>query len=517
MEEENQHSEKKLSEKIEHFIDKKANLILLIILIGAFFLRLKYMTINSAVWWDEADYLSLAKHFGLGLPEMSAPWRARPIPFIWGALYYLGGTENVIRFLNQLVSVAGIYLAFVVVKELFNKKLGLFSAFFMAVYHEGLFWSARVSMDLYAIVMWLLITLFFYRGYIQNQGKKYLYATGALFGFGVYAYDSMGFFAVAAFFYIIATEKLKFLKNKKFWCIALATVIAFIPLAIYHKVSFDAVYPRISNMIGPQVASGNEINRPLSANLQEYFSFFAAFPYYLKGPIFAFFIVGLLLFYELIFGFDLMMKGKEGTEHLRKDYYVLLGAFILPFMFGFVVMVSNFYFEPRYLLPAMPIYLAIAGKGLFKVQEYIAKHNYFISVAVVIAVIVVSANSQLVLADNMIKSKKDTYVHEKFGGEWLKQNTNPSDVLIGCGQSIQILYYSERKFYFNKETESLERMIREKKPKFYVLDLWDVSCQDVRYPLESQDKMQLANVWFYDQEQKQPIYLVFEINQSAYV
>lgn len=508
-----------LKDKVEGFINKRAKVILLVILIAAFLIRLKYLTINAAVWWDEADYLSLAKHFGLGLPDQSAPWRARPIPFLWSPIYYLGGTEIVIRFINLLVSVAGVYLAYILGKEFFDTKVALFSALFMAVYHEGIFWTARIGLDTYAVIMWVFITIWFYRGYIQNKGKKYLYATGAMYGFGVYAYDSIGFFAVAAFLYIIVTEKLSFLKNKKFWCIVIGAIIAFTPLAIYSKVTFDAVYPRITNMIGAQVVADEgtrEFDRPLSQNLNEYFSFFAAFPYYLKGPIFIFFILGLLLFYEVIIGFDIMMKNKEGSENLKKDYYVLLGAFVLPFMFGFVVMVSNFYYEARYLLPAMPIYLAIAGKGLFKVQDYIAKHSYLLSWALVLVVIGMSVNSQLAFADQIIKAKKDTYLQEKLGGEWLKQMTNPGDILVGCGQSIQILYYSERVLIRNEDVALLEKSIRENKPKFYVLDFWDSSCANVRYPFENQDKMQLVNAYFYDEAKQQPIYLIFAINQSAY-
>ncbi len=516
MEDSKPESDKKLSEKVESFIEKKAVLILLIILIGAFIIRLKYLTINSAVWWDEADYLTLAKHFGLGLPEQAAPWRARPIPWIWGLFYYLGATEYFIRILSLLVSVGGVYLAFVIGKEFYGKKIGLFSALFMAVYHENLFWTARISMDTYAIILFGLLALFFYRGYVKDMGRKYLYAAGALFGYGVYAYDSTGFFAVMVFFYLIATEKLRFLKNKKFWCVAVAAVIAFIPWAIYHQVQYGTVYPRITSMIGPQVVSGVEANRPLAANLQEYFSFFMAFPYYLKGPIFLFFLLGLLLFYELFIGFDIMLKGKEGSESLKRDYYVLLWALVLPFMFGFVVMLSNFYYEARYLLPAMPIYLAIAGRGLFKVQEYIAKHNYLISLAVVLVVIVMSINSQLAFADQIIQAKKDTYIQERLGGEWVKQYTSPGEPLVGCCQTVQILYYTERTFTRIEDNDALEKFIKEKRPRFYILDFLDPFCSNVRYPIENPDKMRLANIFFYDQEQKQPVYLIFEINQSAY-
>ena len=66
--------------KANQFFNKHFKLILIAVLAFALILRLKYMTVNAALWWDEADYLTIAKHYGLGLPEQAAPWRARAIP-----------------------------------------------------------------------------------------------------------------------------------------------------------------------------------------------------------------------------------------------------------------------------------------------------------------------------------------------------------------------------------------------------------------------------------------------------
>ncbi|PIS15427.1 hypothetical protein COT62_03690, partial [Candidatus Roizmanbacteria bacterium CG09_land_8_20_14_0_10_41_9] len=97
---------------------------------------LKYMTINAAVWWDEADYLSLGKYFGLGLPQVAAPWRARAIPMVWGIFYWLGANEWFIRFIQTLVSITGVYLTYVIGKLFYNKWAGLLGATMLAVYFE---------------------------------------------------------------------------------------------------------------------------------------------------------------------------------------------------------------------------------------------------------------------------------------------------------------------------------------------------------------------------------------------
>jgi len=51
-------------EKIEKWLDNRYNLLLVIILLFALFLRLKYFDINTlSLWWDEATYLAAGRYF----------------------------------------------------------------------------------------------------------------------------------------------------------------------------------------------------------------------------------------------------------------------------------------------------------------------------------------------------------------------------------------------------------------------------------------------------------------------
>lgn len=60
-------SEESLHQKKSFFSDKY-NLMLLGVLLLALILGLMYFTINKALWWDEAEYLSIAKHWAFGVP-----------------------------------------------------------------------------------------------------------------------------------------------------------------------------------------------------------------------------------------------------------------------------------------------------------------------------------------------------------------------------------------------------------------------------------------------------------------
>ncbi|MDD4878248.1 MAG: glycosyltransferase family 39 protein [Candidatus Nanoarchaeia archaeon] len=520
--------------KLNDFIVQKHRLILIAILAFAFIIRLKYMTVNAAVWWDEADYLTLAKHYGLGLPEQAAPWRARAIPMLWGIFYWLGANEWFIRFFNQFVAVGSVLVTYLIGKEFFSKKIGLLAALFMAVYFEHLFWSARLSADIYSLVLFGLAALFFYRGYVKNEGKNYLYATGAIYGAGIYAYDGIGFLAIFLFLFLLVTERLKFLKNKKIWIIVGCALLAALPFAIYHQAEFGSPYPRINMILSSPdeglAASQQGAVGKIISSLPNMFSYITSTGYYLgsglpaiglgsiaKWALIIAFIAGLAAFINMFIGFDKVWK-KE-NKRLIGDFYLLLWGFSVLLIFGIVNAFSAFIFEPRFVFPAMPILFIICALGIRKIFWFISKYNKEMAVAVVALLMIFGIYAQLSYADNLINYKKDSFSQEREGGLWLKEHTNPGDVIVGCGLSVPIVYYSERDF---KSASSgnitlAEENIRTYKPRFYVLDGLDYAgCANEQYPMINQEKMTPVMAFFMDEAKTQPIYIIFEINQSAY-
>jgi len=523
--------------KANNFIESKHRIILIAILLFAFIIRLKYMTVNAAVWWDEADYLSLAKHFGLGLPEQAAPWRARAVPMLWGAFYFLGANEWFIRFFSQFVAVGGVLLTYFIGKEFFSKKIGLLAALFMSVYFEHMFWSARVSLDVYSLLLFGLAAFFFYKGYVKGHGNKYIYATGAIYGAGIYAYDGIGFLAIFLLLFLLLTERLKFLKDKRLWIMVGVALLAALPFAVYHEVEFGHPYPRLklfSSIEGGQItlAEGAQQSMPakIVSLLPDTFSYFKGIGYYLspqlpsgifwgiaKWSMFLLFLLGLLAFVNMFICFDKVWKNEN--KELKSEFYLFLWGFSVLLIFGIVNAISAFYFEPRFVFPAMPVIFIVCALGIRQMYRLVSKYSKEVAVGLAVVLVVTGVVGQLSFANALINAKKDTYVQEKEGGEWLKQHTSPGDVLVGCGLTVQIIYYSERDFkrVGSNNATLADETIKKYKPKYYVLDGMDFEgCKSEQYPAINQDKMVPVQAFFMDAAKTQPIYIIFEIKQEAY-
>ena len=124
-----------LKEKTKKFLEDNQNKLLVLLISFAMIIRLYYFFKVGAqpIWWDEGDYLALAK--GLLLHWQNQEWWAhfsgiRPLllPLIWALFFKLGFSELIIRFFTLLIpSIITVYLTYAIGKDLYNKKVGLIS------------------------------------------------------------------------------------------------------------------------------------------------------------------------------------------------------------------------------------------------------------------------------------------------------------------------------------------------------------------------------------------------------
>src|SRR3989338_559586 len=99
------------------------NKIFIAIFILAIALRLYYHNVNSAVWWDEADYLSSAKHFFFDVPYKYNPQRGILFQLLIGILFKLGLSEAATKFFVVLLTSVGIVvLTYLLGKQMYDKK-----------------------------------------------------------------------------------------------------------------------------------------------------------------------------------------------------------------------------------------------------------------------------------------------------------------------------------------------------------------------------------------------------------
>lgn len=109
------------------------NYFLVIILVFSLLVRLYYSGYD-AVWWDSAVYVGMAKYiFSFG---NSGFWEiSRPLvtPMILGFFWKLGANPYVTgRVLDVFFSLGCVFLTYLIGKEIFSKRVGLFSAFLLS-------------------------------------------------------------------------------------------------------------------------------------------------------------------------------------------------------------------------------------------------------------------------------------------------------------------------------------------------------------------------------------------------
>lgn len=450
------------------FIDKKCRLFLLGILVLGFVLRWKYLTINHALWWDEAEYLAIAKHWAFSVPYEVSVMRPPLFPAISAAFYLLGANELFLRLFMLVVSLLGVYLTYKVASEIIDNRTALVSAFLMAVFYLALFYTARIMIDILMMVLWLLAILFFWKGYVKKESKYYLWLMGLTVGLG--SSLKMPFILVAFPFiaYVFASEGFKALKNKSLWYSVFFFFLAILPYFIYFNLSYGGL-PFIST---PAYGFGEG---------QLKFGFYAGvvnlvlqspIPYLINTStlfniLLLAFLAGLGYFVmNLFIGWDLIKK-----ESQLKAYLFLLVWMVLPYAFFSMIEMA----EDRYLFMIYPAVFMTSSLILFKVYDWVKKHNFYAASIFIVLVLVSASYAHLSYADALIKSKASSYGPLKDAGLWIKDKSVEGDLVVSSDLP-QNTYYAERNTtYFPENEADFYDFIKEKKPKYMIISIFEKS------------------------------------------
>ena len=148
----------------------------------------------------------------------------------------------------------------------------------------------------------------------------------------------------------------------------------------------------------------------------------------------------------------------------------------------------------------------MAGYGIIKLYDYLKNYNKKFVTGVILLLLLASTFTQVKAADEIISGKKDSYLQVKEASFWIKENSNPNDVVIS--NSIpQMQYYSDRSvYYIENETELLKL-----KPRYYVVSIYERSAPSFyTYPEQNEDKWKGVKVYFLDQERKRPSLAIYE-------
>jgi len=318
----------KRKEKIINWIKNPYNFIFLLILVFAIGVRLYYFFLvkNQPVWWDESEYLNMAKSWAFNLEYQFDPVRPVLFSLIMALFFKIANTEflpRVFILLLSMISIAGVYY---LGKEIYNKKIGLLASFLMSVFYLHLFFTYRILVDLASLSFFMFAALLFYKYSKDNSKKKLLYWASALIAIGTLFKITTALLLFAFLIYLLITERLNFLKKKEIWIAAFIFLLILSPYFIWGYLEFN----------------GFVITQAFSRNAPKSFfggftilkNYLILFPSYFSWPLLIAFICGLIMMYKLFLGFDILIKEKD--KKLKRDLYLLLILLIPLILLSFL-------------------------------------------------------------------------------------------------------------------------------------------------------------------------------------
>ena len=503
MEKENEIIEQR-KEKITEWIKKPSNFALVGILVFAFIIRVYYFyaTKGQVLWWDEAEYMNMARAWAGTLNYDYTFFAVRPVllSLIISLFWRIGAGEYLARIFILLLSMASVFGTYLLGKEMFSKKIGLIAAFFMTVFYMCLFQTYRVLVDLPSLAFFTFSAFFIYR-YFKTNKNKMLYIGAVLIGIGTLFRITTAMLLFAILAYLLITERLGFLKKKEMWIAAGIYLLILSPYFIWGYMQFHGFV--ITQAGGWNAPEGSYLANGL-VNIKGYLS---VLDFDLTLPLLILFCLGIIFMYKLILGFDMLIKGND--LELKRDLLLIL-LFIVPIIVvSFSIKKAGFY-DDRYIITAFPAIFIISSAFILKGYDFLKKKNKIIAIIILFLLLGYIGYLQLKTADSSIKTKATSYLPVKEAALWIKDNSDPYDKIM-TSSAPQTEYYSERQVIWPQGTEEgFDNVTASEDIRFYIISAFENHDQwALDYPGEN--NLTAVKVYFADASQQQAVLVIYEI------
>jgi 4-amino-4-deoxy-L-arabinose transferase-like glycosyltransferase len=491
------------AEKVISWIKDPYNFTLVLIILFAIALRLYYFTLvkNQPLWWDEAEYMNMAKSWAMGTDYLRFDV-VRPVLFsLVSALFFkISPTEFLPRIFLLSLSIASVIIVYYFGKEVYNKKAGLIACFMMSVFYLNLFFSYRLQMDIPSLTFFTFSAFFFYKYFKNNEDHKALYWASALIAIGTMFKQNTAFLLFAIAIYILITERLKFLKKKEIWIAALIFLLVLSPYLIWGNLKYGGfILTKGQGAVSPE--------NFLGAGFKNLHTYLTSFPFYISWISAVIFILGIASMYKLVLGFDILIK--KGDKNLKRDLFLILILISPVILISFLINHA----EERYIINAFPTIFIISSFIILKGYNKLKKYNKIFALIILVGLLGFFAYYQIYSAghtEDLIKGKMYSYLEIKNAGLWIKENAGPNDVIMS--QSIhQTEYYSERRAEEFLSVEEFEKLRRENPNlKYYMVSAIQKSAE-WSYSYPQNNNFTLVNAYFADAQQTHPLLLIYRL------
>ncbi len=218
-------------------IINKTYLTLISIISIAIFLRLYHLNWGG-IWYDEAFSLLIANHLKEIFKNLSMIAFLPEFPFfsfilnVWR--YFFGNQEIILRLLPVCFGVGSIFFTFLIGKELFNKSIGLLSAFILSISPLHVYYSQEIRSYMVG-TFFSLCSIYFFIRIIKEKSNFLTWINYVVFSvLCCYCYYSFCFILVIENLYLLINPK-RYRKLLKIWTIfQLVIFFLFLPLIYYY-------------------------------------------------------------------------------------------------------------------------------------------------------------------------------------------------------------------------------------------------------------------------------------------
>jgi 4-amino-4-deoxy-L-arabinose transferase-like glycosyltransferase len=483
-------------ERLKAWVKNPHNWALIGIILFALIIRLHFFSIssNQALWWDESEYASSAKHIAMGTPEWMGGTRVPLFPIIASFFYLTGIGEAGVKIFEILLASASVFLIYLITKKLYDKRVAVLTAILSSVFWVTIFWAPRVTTDITAFFLQLLSILFFFNYLEDSKPKSIILASVFIVLAFLVRTQTVLLIAALLLLYLIIKGK-EILQHKK---LIFGAIIAVIALALFLLTIGKSLFMKF--FISPN------LSWPVAWNT------FSFVPAYLNSLLLVIFLFGLALFLvRIVISFDLIKTNKES----KSDLFLLI---VLIIWFGFFAFYIRAAEDRWLLLVSLPVFIIIS-KGLMTIYNFIRKYSKAAAVILIILLLGIGSYFELQNADTIVRSKIDSYMPVKEAGLWLKDNSAKGDIIISASLP-QMTYYSERKiedFYVNGSNEN-ESAFNDKismlKPRYLVVSLFEPGFTPkwaFDWPQKHNETAVPVKAYFLDAEQKNVALVIYEL------
>ncbi len=374
---------------------------------------------NKSLFWDGAVYLEMGKYIfstgKLGLIEifrpplyplmLGLPWKLNLNPIIIGTI------------ITFVLSIASIYLIFLIVKKIANKKMGIIAALLFALSPTHIFYSTKILNDNISTFL-ILLTIYFF---IKN--KNYFWI-GILCGLSFLTRFTNGLLLIIPISYIF----MKFLKYKEFKIKIKKILLLGIGFLIITAPYFLIIQKQYGDFTLP-LRAGSLIIKKVGESISQNTN------YYSEGlksetPLF---LVSIISIFIILLQIN---RNKKNEKNLK---------LISIYIFTLIVFIYHTHLarkEMRYMLMIIPLVILLGIYTISKIK--IINKNRILNLIIIIIITILSYNKmniELTNYENEFLTKEPTELINNYYNADLKGSVGIFNPKIAAYQDIKPVYY----------------------------------------------------------------------------